>query len=112
MLTVQLTIDAGKFRHPARNLGLQSLQFTLGQGCARLGLLQRFLELPSPLDSELLFLGSTLLELGSATLRLFEFTLQPGHLVPLLLELGLMRDSTRNLVVLIFCCAEGARLAH
>ena len=112
MLTVQLAVDGGKFRQPGRNLGLQSLQFALGQGSARPGLLQRLFELPSLLDSELLFLGRALLELGIAALRLSEFGLQPGHLVLLFLELGLMRDCTRNLAVLKIGCAEIARSTY
>ena len=81
-------------------------QFAFGRACARPGLFQRFFEFPSLLDSELLFLGSALLELGSAALYLFEFGLQPRHLIPLFLQIGLMSDSTRNLAVLIFGCAE------
>ena len=107
-----MTVDGGKFRHPTRNLGLQSLQFAFGSACARPGLFQRLLEFPSLLDSELLFLGSALLELGIAALRFFEFGLQLRHLILLFLELGLMRDCTRNLAVLKFGCAKIAKSAY
>ena len=96
MLTVQLTVDGGKFRHPARNLGLQGLGFAFGRACARPGLLQRLLEFPSLLDSELLFFGSAPLELGITALHLFEFGLQPRHLILLFLELRLMRDGVQS----------------
>ena len=81
MLTVQLTVDGGKFRHPARNISLQGLHFAFGQARARPGLFQSLLEFPSLVDSELLFLGGALFELGVAALQLFEFGFQPrlGH---------------------------------
>ena len=112
MLTVQLTVDGGKFCHPARNLGLQGLHFAFGRACARPGLFQRLLELPSLLDSELLFLGRALLELGIAALHLFEFGLQPRHLIMLFLERGLMRDGACNLAVFKISCAKIARSAY
>ena len=61
---------------------------------------------------ELLFLSSALIELGTAVLRLLEFGLQPRHLILLFLELGLMRECTRNLAVLKFGCAKIAKSAY
>ena len=112
MLTVQLAVDGGKFRHPTRNLGLQSLQFAFSRACARPGLFQRLLEFPSLLDSELVFLGSALLEFGIAAPYLFKFGLQPRHLILLFLELGLMRECTCNLAVFKIGCPEIAESAH
>ena len=64
---------------------------TIDRGRSRLGLLKGFLEFPSLVYPELLLLGGALLKFGIAALRFLELGLQPGHLVPLLLELGLVR---------------------
>ena len=91
-LTVHLAIDRGKLHQPFVGLTLEGLKFLLGRGSAELGLLKGLLEFPSLFYPELFFLGSALLKLSIAALRLFELGLQPEHLVLLFLELGLMRD--------------------
>ena len=93
-------------------LGLQDSEFALGRGGLRLGFLKRLLEFPSLLDSELLFLGSALLELGIAALYLFEFGLKPRHLILLFLELGLMRECACNPAVFKVGCPEIAESAR
>ena len=61
---------------------------------------------------ELLFLGNALLQLGVPALRLLELGLQPEHLGLFFLQLGLMRDCTRNLAILQFGCAEIVKSAY
>ena len=90
-LTVQLAVDGGELPHPPGDLGLQGLELTLSRGYARLGLPKGLLEFPSLFISELFLLGGGLLQLGSAALGFLQLGRQPGYLVLLLLELGLMR---------------------
>ena len=103
-LTVQLAVDGGKFRQPAHNFGFQSLQFALGPGRARPGLFQRLLEFPSFLIPELLLLGGSFLQLGNTAPRLLKLGLQPRQLLPLFLQLGLVR----KLALLLCGCAKVA----
>ena len=75
----------------------------------KLGVLDGFLQFLGLFYPELLFLGSALLKLSIAALRLFEFGLQPRYLTLLFLELRLMRDGACNLAVFKISCAEIAR---
>ena len=59
---------------------------------------------PDSSRDSLSFLGRALLELGIAALRLLEFGLQPRHLIPLFLQLGLVR----KLALLLCGCAKVA----
>ena len=77
-----------------------------------LGVVSGLLQFPGLFYPELLFLGSALLKLSIAALRLFELGLQPGHLVLFFLELGLVRDRACNLAILQFGCAEIAESAY
>ena len=72
-----------------------------------LGVLKGFLKFLGLVYPELLLLGSDLFKLDVVALRLLKLSLQPGHLVPFFLELGLMRA----LALLLFGCAEIAELA-
>ena len=83
-----------------------------------LGVLKSFLEFLGLIYPELLFLGGSLLKLGISALRLLKLGIsalrllnlshQPGHLVPFLLELGLMCV----FALLLFGCAEIAELTY
>ena len=78
----------------------------LDRGELELGVLRALLQLPGFLDPELLLLGKALLQLGVAALRLLKLRLQPGYLVPLFLEVGLVLNGTSNLAILQFGCAK------
>ena len=67
-----------------------------------------FLEFLGFIYPEPFLLGDRFLKLGMVTLHLFKLGLQPGYLVPFLLELGLVCIVT----LLLFGCAEMAESAY
>ena len=101
-LTVHLSFDRGELRQPARDPGLQGLELALGQGGPRLEFLKGFLEIPVFFFSELFLLGGRVLQLGGTTLKSVKLGFQPGYLLALLRELGLVALSMSFLLG----CAE------
>ena len=84
----------------------------LDRGKLELGVVGSLLQFPGLLDPEPIFLNKALLQLGVAALRLLELGLQPEHLVPLFLEIGLVRNRASDLAILQFGCAEIPELLY
>ena len=83
------------------------MQFLLDRGSTELVVLKGFLEFLGLIYPGPLFLGGSLLKLGIVALSLLKLGRQPGHLIPLLLELGLVCV----FALLLFGCAEIGKLA-